>query len=52
MDVCRLFVPLEMDRFLYLKRVPSLGSVAYLAVSVQENLRLYNCVFDMLDIFF
>lgn len=51
MDVCGLFVPFKVDRFLNLQRVPSLSPLANLAVGVEIDLRLDDGVFKMLDFF-
>lgn len=52
MDVSGFFVPFEVHRLLDLQRVPSFGSLADLAVSIEVNLRLDDRVLQMLDFFF
>lgn len=51
MDVCGLFIPFKMHRFLNLQRVPSLSPLADFAVSVDINFRLDDGALKMLDFF-
>ena len=51
MNVSGIFIPLEVHRLLDLQRVPSLGSLADLAVSIEINLGLDDGILKMLDFF-